>query len=121
MEFSLDSILFDHTYQTGEGFYMKTENQMLTAGKRARLFSPIYKKHDSGVCLNFWYRMSTKDGADSGIFNIYIRENSVLKEDPIWSMTRSEVNLWRTTSVTIKSITDFQVKIENFLIFLKSL
>jgi hypothetical protein len=53
--------------------------------------------------------MYSKDGLDIGQFNIYIRENNVLKGEPLWSMTRSQGNLWRTSSITIKSLTDFQV------------
>jgi hypothetical protein len=55
------------------------------------------------------FRMYSKDGLDIGQFNIYIRENNVLKGEPLWSMTRSQGNLWRTSSITIKSLTDFQV------------
>ena len=56
-----------------------------------------------------FFRMYSKDGLDIGQLNIYIRENGVLKGEPIWGMTRSQGSLWRTASLTIKSITDFQV------------
>jgi hypothetical protein len=54
--FSFDSIVFDHTYQTSQGFFMLTENLSQTPGKKARLISSIYKKHDAGICLTWWYR-----------------------------------------------------------------
>ena len=54
--FSFDSVIFDHTYQTGQGFFMLSENLSQTPGKKARLISSIYKKNDGGTCLTWWYR-----------------------------------------------------------------
>jgi hypothetical protein len=106
-------VLYDHTYLTKEGNYMFIEkNAVQTAGQKGRLISPFYKRQAGGVCLTFWYHMFTRNGVDIGTLNIYVRQNGVLGLEPIWSISRTQGTLWRTASVTVQSISDFQIVFE---------
>ena len=106
-----NEVLFDHTYQVDAGHYMFSENfNSQNQDKKARLISPTYRRREGGVCLSWWYNMYSKDGGgDVGIFNVYLRKNSVLESEPLWTLTRTQGNLWRTASITVQSLSEFEV------------
>ena len=99
---SSESLLFDHTYQTGEGFYMLSQFSTAVPGLKARFISPNYENAEGISCLNWWYNMHSNNGIDLGRFNVYIIQNGVISSEPIWSISYSQGNIWRSASVTIQ-------------------
>ena len=105
---------YDHTYQTELGHYMYIEASFSNYGEKARLITPKVTASPTGVCVTFWYHMF---GATMGTLNVYTRKHQLLSEQPIWTMSGEQGNLWRTSSVTFRELEDFEVN-KIFLYFL---
>jgi hypothetical protein len=44
-----------------------------------------------------------------GELNVYTRKRSELSEEPLWSISGNQGDVWRTSAVTIDEILDFEV------------
>lgn len=100
----------DHTYQTPAGYYMyiETSSPQMT-GDKARLISPTYKRHAGGVCVTWWYHAY---GSSIGSLNVYSREKGQLSVSPLWSISGNQGDMWRTASITVNTIHDFEMVFE---------
>lgn len=100
---------FDHTYQTLQGHYMYIETSNPPNGADARLISPTFKRQANGYCVTWWYHAY---GATIGALNIYTRINNQLSAQPLWSIRGNQGDQWRVASITVKTISDFQIVFE---------
>ncbi|CAF0741635.1 unnamed protein product, partial [Brachionus calyciflorus] len=100
---------YDHTTFSQNGHYIYIEaSSPQTTGQKARLISPTYSRTNSeGDCFKFWYHLY---GDGIGSFNIYTRQNGILKS--VWSRSGNLGNYWRYGHVTVKSSVDFQIVLE---------
>ncbi|KAI5627922.1 MAM and LDL-receptor class A domain-containing protein 1 [Silurus asotus] len=81
---------FDHTTNTGSGYYFYMDSSSHVPGHTARMFSPLFTA-GSSQCFQLWYYMS---GKDTGTLNVY-QEYSNGAHSWLLSQSGEQGKLWR--------------------------
>ncbi|CAH1255407.1 NOTCH2 [Branchiostoma lanceolatum] len=96
----------DHT--TGYGQYAHIEATGHTGGKKARLAGPIMPI-TSGTCLQFYYHLY---GPSMGTLNVYTRHIGHALEQPVWSLSGDQGNVWKMAEVEIVDNRAYEIVFE---------
>ncbi|XP_041467508.1 MAM and LDL-receptor class A domain-containing protein 1-like [Lytechinus variegatus] len=100
----------DHTYGTGEGFYIYFENSFVTSsnlGQSAILNSEHFSPVDS-ACLSFWYYMY---GDDVGDLEAWMDYTSGQSRKHLWSKEGEEYFAWRNVKIDLSSQSEFRIQL----------
>ncbi|XP_071508579.1 MAM and LDL-receptor class A domain-containing protein 1-like [Diadema antillarum] len=102
----------DHT--SGKGYYVYIEASGLTANKKARIITPLFRgvqgNDKETFCVVFYYHMY---GETVGELSVYLRNDSSTQlGDPIWWISGNRGDIWRGAEAEIKTPRDFNLYFE---------
>ncbi|XP_033107517.1 MAM and LDL-receptor class A domain-containing protein 1-like [Anneissia japonica] len=102
--------LNDHTFGNSTGHYMfNTRRQYESI---FRLVSPTQAvqstNNNTVMCLQFWYYMQ----GNTAELNVYLRINSSVLGNPVWSRSGNRGSIWRAAQVQIQENSTYQVIFE---------
>ncbi|XP_060679815.1 receptor-type tyrosine-protein phosphatase mu-like isoform X4 [Hemiscyllium ocellatum] len=85
---------------TGSFMMVNTSGQQL--GQKAHLLLSKLKENDTH-CIDFHYFLSAKDGANSGLLNVYVKVNDGPLGKPIWNVSGMATRSWNRAELAIST------------------
>ncbi|XP_072425982.1 receptor-type tyrosine-protein phosphatase mu-like isoform X4 [Chiloscyllium punctatum] len=85
---------------TGSFMMVNTSGQQL--GQKAHLLLSKLKENDTH-CIDFHYFLSAKDGANSGLLNVYVKVNDGPLGKPIWNVSGMTTRSWNRAELAIST------------------
>nr|XP_054750329.1 MAM and LDL-receptor class A domain-containing protein 1-like [Lytechinus pictus] len=96
---------FDHTTGTDKGMYMYFEADNDLDSSYADLVSE-YLPRTQGSCMTFWYHMF---GNDIGSLEVFVMGSDGNRNNPVWSQTGTQGDVWIQGSADIVYIGEFKI------------
>lgn len=91
----------DHTCRSPQyGYYMYIESSSKLRGKKARMFSPVYRGINH-QCVEFYYHMY---GRNIGTLKVYTKTEDNAELNAAWSAYGNQGNLWIKSRLSIPRI-----------------
>ncbi|XP_078397143.1 receptor-type tyrosine-protein phosphatase mu isoform X5 [Cetorhinus maximus] len=84
------------------GSFMMVNTSGRQAGQKAHLLLSKLKENDTH-CIDFHYFLSGKDGANSGLLNVYVKVNDGPLGNPIWNVSGMMTRSWNRAELAIST------------------